>query len=375
MIRGSEELLDWYAEKGVHFQPALSGTLSLSHSNAFFLGGGKALVNSLYHHAETSGVEILYDAEATGLEITDGCFKSASINMNGETQTITAKTVVIASGGFQSNEAWMVEAWGDAAKNFLIRGTAYNTGTMLKALMDGGAATVSDPTQCHAVAIDARGPKYDGGIVTRLDCVCYSIVVNTLGKRFYDEGEDYWPKRYAIWGRLIAQQPEQRAYAIVDDKVTHQYMPSLFPPMTANSLTELAEIIGIEGAVLEQTVASFNAAVQAGDYDPDTLDGCRTMGLQPDKSNWALALDTPPYSAFPLSPGITFTYLGVQVDDQARVVFTDTGSAANIFAAGEVMAGNILGQGYCAGTGMAIGGVFGRLAGHNAGATSVGGSS
>ena len=126
-----------------------------------------------------------------------------------------AKTVIASSGGFQANIAWLKEGWGEAAENFLIRGTPYATGRVLKNLLGQGVASVGDPTQCHAVAIDGRAPKFDGGIVTRLDCVPFSIVVNKHAERFYDEGEDVWPKRYAIWGRLVAQQPDQVAYSII----------------------------------------------------------------------------------------------------------------------------------------------------------------
>ena len=126
--------------------------------------------------------------------------------------------MIVASGGFQSDIDWLTQAWGPAAKNFLIRGTPYNKGKVLKDLLDQGAKSVGDPTQCHAVAIDGRAPKFDGGIVTRLDCVPFSVVLNKDGLRFYDEGEDIWPKRYAIWGRLVAAEPDQVGYSIIDSK-------------------------------------------------------------------------------------------------------------------------------------------------------------
>ncbi len=136
-----------------------------------------------------------------------GCRRSARRAHSGDRQR-----VVLASGGFQADIDWLARAWGPAARNFLIRGTPYNRGVVLKDMLDQGAESVGDPTQCHAVAIDGRAPKFDGGIVTRLDCVPFSIVVNKDGERFYDEGEDVWPKRYAIWGRLVAAQPDQVGY-------------------------------------------------------------------------------------------------------------------------------------------------------------------
>jgi tricarballylate dehydrogenase len=225
---------------------------------------------------------------------------------------------------------------------------------------------VSDATQCHCVAIDARAPRFDGGIVTRVDAVSLGIVVNRNGERFYDEGEDFWPKRYAIWGRLVAAQPGQVGYAIIDAKPVGRFMPPVYPPIVARSIAELAGKLEISAEALERTVATFNAAVRPGTFDHTVLDDCRTENLDPPKTHWARPLDTPPYRAWPLRPGITFTYLGVAVDDNARMLMRDQKPAANIFAAGEIMAGNVLGNGYLAGIGMAIGTTFGRIAGEEA---------
>jgi tricarballylate dehydrogenase len=234
-------------------------------------------------------------------------------------------------------------------------------------MLDAGAAPIGDPAQCHAVAVDARSPKFDGGIVTRLDCVSLGIVVNRDGDRFYDEGEDFWPKRYAIWGRLVAQQPGQIAYVLLDSKVLGRFMPPVFPAITATSIREMAARLDLPAARLESTVDAYNAAVIPGRFDHGKLDDCRTRGLTPEKSHWAQTIDTPPFHLYPLRPGITFTYLGLEVDAHARVQMTTGTPAENIFAAGEIMAGNILGQGYVAGVGMTIGTVFGRIAGTEAG--------
>ena len=146
-------------------------------------------------------------------------FLSATVQRGGERHTVRAATFVAACGGFESNIEWLKQYWGPAADNFLIRGTPHNRGTVLKLLLDRGVQETGDPTQCHAVAIDARAPKYDGGIITRHDSVMFGIVVNKHAQRFYDEGEEIWPKRYAIWGRLVAQQPDQIAYIIFDASV------------------------------------------------------------------------------------------------------------------------------------------------------------
>jgi tricarballylate dehydrogenase len=237
---------------------------------------------------------------------------------------------------------------------------------VLRSLLDNGAEPVGDPKQCHAVAIDARAPKFDGGIVTRLDCVPLGIVVNQQGERFYDEGEDLWPKRYAIWGRLVAQQPGQIAWSIIDSKALGKFMPSVFPPVRGNTIRELAAGLGLAADALECTLNRFNQAVRPGRFDHEVLDDCHTCGLTPEKSHWARAIDAPPFLGYPLRPGITFTYLGVRVNSSAQVQMRGGHTARNIFAAGEIMAGNILSKGYLGGLGMLIGTVFGRLAGKEA---------
>jgi tricarballylate dehydrogenase len=366
-IRGTTEALPFLESCDVRFQPSLSGTLSLSRTNAFFLGGGKALVNAEYAIAERLGVDVLYDTEVTHLRLDEGLVREVVVTCRGFPATVRAKAVVAASGGFQANIEWLKQGWGEAAENFLIRGTPYAKGRVLRDLLDQGVASVGDPTQCHAVAIDGRAPKFDGGIVTRLDCVPFSVVVNRDGKRFYDEGEDVWPKRYAIWGRLVAQQPGQVAYAIMDRKSEKLFMPSVFPAIKADTIGGLAARLGLDPATVEATIAEFNAAVRpGGKFDSQRLDGCTTEGLAPPKTNWARRIDEPPFIGYPLRPGITFTYLGVKVDENARAQMEDGRPAGNLFAAGEIMAGSILGKGYLAGFGMAIGTAFGRIAGREA---------
>ena len=362
----STECVQRMTSLGARFQAALRGTLQLSRTNAFFLGGGTALMNSYYAGAAKAGIDVRYDAEVTGFAIRDGTFESVTLRSNGAAESVPAHAVVVAAGGFEANLDWLRDAWGDAARNFIVRGTPYNTGTVLRALLDASAAPVGDPRECHAVAIDGRSPKFDGGIVTRLDCVPLGIVVDRDAVRFYDEGEDAWPKRYAIWGKLVARAKDQIAYSIVDAKVRGLFMPSVYPAIEAPSIRELAARLELPAERLEATVAEFNRAVQPGSFDHSALDDCRTVGLSPDKTHWAQRLDTPPFAAYPLRPGITFTYLSVRVDAAARVLATGGAPFANVYAAGEIMAGNVLRKGYIAGIGMTIGTVFGRIAGESA---------
>ena len=365
-IRESEACYDWMLEQGCYFQESLSGTLSLSRTNAFFLGGGKALVNAYYNRLESLGVAIFYEATVLNVVIRDRKFDGVLVDLNGTQSYKRGRCVVLASGGFEADKDWLASAWGDAARNFLIRGTPYNTGEVLKGVLADGADQVGDPTQCHAVAIDGRAPEYDGGIVTRVDCVPFSIVVNQEGKRFYDEGEDVWPKRYAIWGRLVAKQPDQVAYAIIDSKSKDLFMPTVFSATVTERLDDMAQQLGLPEDEFLATVKDFNAACQEGDFLPTELDGLRTNGLTPQKTNWARPIDTQPFYGYELRPGVTFTYLGFRVGDDAKVSFGGVPST-NVWAAGEIMAGSILGEGYLAGFGMTIGTVFGRIAGEGAG--------
>ncbi|MEM8741178.1 MAG: FAD-dependent tricarballylate dehydrogenase TcuA [Pseudomonadota bacterium] len=368
VIRSSQDCLPWMEAHGVRFQPSLSGTLSLARTNAFFLGGGKGLVNAYYRTSTRLGVEARYGAAVTHLAMEDGRVTRVDFTENGVSNSIAPAAVVVASGGFQADLDWLARAWGPAARNFLIRGTPYNRGVVLADLLDQGVAQVGDPTQCHAVAIDGRAPQFDGGIVTRLDCVPFSIVVNNRAERFYDEGEDVWPKRYAIWGRLVAAQPDQVAYAIIDTKARELFMPSVFPPVEADTLAGLAHALGLPAGRLEATVAAFNTACgDAAGFAPTELDGVATTGLSPAKTNWARPIDQPPFLGYSLRPGVTFTYLGLRVDERAQCSIGNR-PVSNLWAAGETMAGSILGQGYLAGFGMTIGTVFGRIAGREAAA-------
>jgi len=368
MIHQSKDMLHWIVQQGVRFQPSLGGTLSLGRTNSFFLGGGRSMLNALYITAAALGVDVVYDAEVVDLDIDDGFFQAASVRHGGQVHRVQARALVAASGGFEANIPWMKEAWGEAAENFLVRGTPYNKGTVLRALLDKGVQAIGDPSQSHAVAIDARAPKFDGGIITRLDCVVFGIVVNKFAERFYDEGEDIWPKRYAIWGRLVAQQPDQIGYIIFDAPSLRMFMPSLYPAIGAPTIRELAGKLGLDPAALERTLGDFNAAVRPGTFDHTILDDCRTEGLTPPKTHWARKIERAPFYAYPVRPGITFTYLGTRVDRDARMQMASGKKAANMFAAGEIMAGNVLGRGYAAGMGMTIGSVFGRIAGEGAAA-------
>jgi tricarballylate dehydrogenase len=368
-IRESSTLPAWMSAHGVHWQQPLTGTLHLGRTNRWFLGGGKALLNTYYQTAARMGITVRYNALVEDLVIENNRFDAVRLKNENGGELIRARAVVVAAGGYEANIEWLKRHWGDAADNFIIRGTPYNDGTLLAALLKHGAKSIGDPKGFHAIGVDARAPKFDGGIVTRLDATPFGIVVNRDARRFYDEGEDIWPKRYAIWGTLIAAQPGQIAFCIVDSKTIDKFLPPMFKPYQAGSLAALAAQLQLDPIVFGDSIKEFNRAT-AGNAEVrmDRLDGACTRGITPAKSNWALAIDEPPYYGLPLRPGITFTYMGVAVDECARVVDQSGLAFQNVFAAGEIMSGNILTKGYLGGFGLTIGSVFGRLAGREAAA-------
>ena len=366
VIRASREAPAWMAGYGVRWQPAFRGTINLDRTNHFFLGGGKALLNVYYRALEERAVPVLYQTRVTAIDTDATGGFVVTLERGTETKHVRTRAFVAASGGYESNIEWLEREWGAAARQFIIRGTASNDGAVLQMLFDRGAQARGNPRGFHSIAVDARSPRYDGGIVTRVDSIPHGIVVNRRAQRFYDEGEMIWPKRYASWGRLIAEQDGQIAYSIFDAKTRGNFVPACFPPIEAPAIAELADALGLERDALIRTVSDYNAHTTDGTFDMSRLDGLATRDLTPPKSNWARTIDAAPFYAYPVRPGITFTYLGVKVDAQARVIGCDGQAMPGIFAAGEVMAGNLLTQGYLAGFGMTIGTVVGRIAGREA---------
>ncbi|MBO0803228.1 MAG: FAD-dependent tricarballylate dehydrogenase TcuA [Nocardiopsaceae bacterium] len=374
-VAESATLPAWMSEHGIRWQRPLAGTLHLGRTNRFFLGGGKALVNAYHRTAAGMGVATWYEATAEDLVMDGDRAVAVTVVAGGQRRRVPGRAFVCASGGFEANTDWLRRYWGDAADSFIIRGTRDNDGKVLAALLEAGAQKAGEERGFHAVAVDARAPRFDGGIATRLDSIPFSVVVNSAGRRFYDEGQEIWPKRYAIWGSNIAGQPGQIAYSLWDAKVSRLFLPPMYGPASAPDVPALASALGLDPEAVTRTVDEYNkAVVPGGRFDPGGLDECHTDGLDPPKSHWARPLDTPPYYGIAMRPGITFTYMGIAVTADARVRTAD-GAFENVFAAGEIMSGNILSTGYLAGFGMTIGGVWGRIAGRGAARVASGGTS
>ncbi len=258
VVDGSRSIGPWMTEHGARWQPALRGTLGLTRTNRFFLVVARRSSTPTTGPSPLTGVTVRYDTGLVDLEVDGDRCRAVVVEAGGQRERLEADAVVLAAGGFEANVDWLAKRWGPAAYNFAIRGTPFNDGAVLDRIFALGATTVADPTRFHAVAVDARGPRFDGGIVTRIDAIPAGIVVNCRGERFADEGEDIWPKRYASWGRRIALEEDQLAFAIIDHRRRGAIMPPVFAPHEAPTIAGLAGAIGVDPARLEATVGAFN---------------------------------------------------------------------------------------------------------------------
>ena len=356
----SASVVPWLGAQGVAFQPAGTGLLPVSRRTSFLLGGGKAMVNALYGTAERLGVAVGYGSRVSGLTLAGGRVSAVAVTGPAGVEQLWPRAVVLCSGGAQADRAAVRPVWGAAGEGFINRGTPYADGAVLGGLIAQGVATVGEAGACHLVAVDARSPAADGGIATRVLGIPHGIVVDRTGRRFHDEGGDAGPTRYAVWGRKVAEQPGQLAWLVLDSVGMRLVPAPLFPPLSAATLPALAGLAGLDAGVFGATAEAFNAAVR------DPGEAGFTVGITPGKSRFSRPLVVPPFRAIPIRPGITFTCQGVKVDAEGRVVMADGGVVGNLFAAGTVMAANVLGNGYLAGVGLTVGVVFGRMAGEAA---------
>lgn len=371
LVRKSTELADWLLDKGVRLE-RMTRRAQPSTRTAFLFGGGKAMVNSLYATAQSRGVTIDYEHDLIDLATdADGCH--ATIAHGSAVEHIAAKTIIVCSGGNQADLAWLRQERGDTARGLVVRGTPFATGTVLRRLLAQGMKPVGDSTRCHIVAVDARGPVCDGGIVTRIAAIPHGIVVDRSARRFADEADDLGKTHYARWGERIAACPDQKAWLIMDADGLAQCGPTAYAPIRADDIASLAAQLGLDPGALDDTVHRYNAATLNEAGKAPRLRA--THGLQPPKSHEALPLITPPFAAYPLRPGLTFAYLGLAVTSETRVLRADGTPAPRLFAAGTIMAANVLPDGYLAGLGLTIAGVFGRIAGEAAAREALGLSS
>ncbi len=358
LVHRSAELPGWLAGQGVPFQMAGDSALPPSRRTVFCFGGGMVMLNILYARAERLGVDVRYATSAAAIRLEGAHLRTLEVQDIWGRQPVQPRAVIVCSGGYQADPNRLRPYWGEAADRFIIRGVPQVRGEILFDLLDQGAAPVGEPGACHLVAVDARAPPVDGGIVTRVLGIPAGIVVDRTARRFADEAADLGQNRYSAWGRKVAECPGQAAHLLLDATAEAVVRPPLLTPLHATTIGGLAAAAGLDPAALAATVAAFNAAIPAG--------ATHTEGITPAKTRWARPILTPPFAAIPIRPGITFTCHGVKVDNTARVVMADGQAAANLFAAGMIMAPNILGTSYLAGAAVTIGAVFGRIAGAEA---------
>ena len=334
-------------------------------------GNGYGLVESLYPRLAERGVACRFETKATDF-LTDDNGRVCGVRAKTRTGYVNmlARAVVMATGGFQANTEMRVRYLGREASSLIVRGSKYNTGDGINMAMAIGGQSMGDWGGFHSAVMDARSEPVEAG-ETNINSYPYTLMVNRDGERFVDEGADFFDVTYVKYGKAILGQSGSIAYCLFDAKLAERELVYClhreFEPLHASSIARLAQNLGLPGDKLQATVDAYNAAVQPGDFDPETRDGKTTQGIQPPKSNWALPLDTPPYFAFPVTGGITFTLGGIKVDERARVIDTEDRAIAGLYAAGELI-GGLFYDNYPGGASLLRSLVFGRLAGQEAAA-------
>ncbi len=341
-------------------------------------GEGEGLVAAELEAYCRLGGEIRYRAECRELVTRDGRVEGVGFRCGRRSETLRCDAVVLGCGGFEASRdmrgRWLGERW----KIAKVRGTPHNTGAGLTMALDAGAALAGRTDGCHAVPMDRLMPDYGNlelPVIERKNyrklCYFLGVMLNANGERFVDEGENFRNYTYAQFGRAILEQPGSFAWQIFDAKVVpllydeYRFAHATF--VEADTLEALvSRLQDVEREAALGTLNDFNDAVDDGvAFDPTVLDGRRTHGLAPDKSNWANRLDTPPFHAYPVTCGITFTYAGVRIDMTGAVLDESGRRIPGLFACGE-MVGGIFYDGYPGGSGLTSGAVFGRLAGQSA---------
>ena len=382
LVTRSLETLVWMREKGVRFVP-IYGRQAFKVDGRFKFwggltveswGGGPGLVDSLTRIARDSGVEIWYRARALELLYDDVRVHGVKLRHAGRIETVSAGAVVLAAGGFEANPEWRARYLGPGWELAKVRGSRFNTGDGIRMALDIGAAPYGNWSGCHAVGWEANAPEFGDltvGDQFQKHSYPFGIMVNARGRRFLDEGADFRNYTYAKYGREILRQPGQFAWQVFDGKVRHllrdEYRIKQVTKVKADSLEKLANgMTGVDSGAFLDTVKDYNAAVdQSVSFDPNVKDGRRTNGLAIDKSNWANTLDTPPYEAYQVTCGITFTFGGLRIDGNAQVLDADLQPIEGLYAAGELV-GGLFYFNYPGGTGLTSGAVFGRIAGASA---------
>ncbi len=384
LITRSLETMIWMREKGVRFVP-MYGRQAFKIGEKFRFwggltveswGGGPGLVEGLYGIAAKHGITVMYGLRAIELLYDGKAVSGVRVRtLSGDYQNLNARAVVLASGGFEANAEWRTRYLGPGWDLAKVRGTRFNTGDGIRMALDIGAMSYGNWSGCHAVGWDMNAPEFGDlavGDNFQKHSYPFGIMINARGRRFVDEGADFRNYTYAIYGRRVLEQPGQFSWQVFDKKVTHllrdEYRIARVTRVRADTLEELAaKLEGVDPKAFLEEVKAYNAAVRTDvPFDPTVKDGRRTEGLAVPKSNWANVLDAPPYEAYGVTCGITFTFGGLRIDTEGRVLDTHETPIAGLYAAGELV-GGLFYFNYPGGTGLMSGSVFGRQSGGSAG--------
>jgi tricarballylate dehydrogenase len=384
LVTHSRGAMRWMQQNGVRFMP-IWGRQAYRIGGRFKFwggltveawGGGPGLVDTLYRLARAAGVEIEFGARATGLIADDDGVHGVRVKRGGRSGEIRARAVVLACGGFESDTEWRTRYLGPGWDLAKVRGTRFNTGDGLRMALEAGAAPFGNWSGCHAVAWDRNAPEVgDLAVGDGFQKHSYplGVMLNARGERFLDEGADFRNYTYAKYGRAILGQPGQFAWQVFDAKVApllrDEYRIKQATRVGAATLEELVgKLEDVDPAAALATLKAFNAAVMTGvPFDPNVKDGRGTAGLAIPKSNWANPIDQPPFEAFAVTCGVTFTFGGLKIDQGGRVIDAEGAAIPGLYAAGELV-GGLFYNNYPGGSGLMAGAVFGRIAGERAGA-------
>ena len=381
LVSQSYPTMKWLQEQGLRWILAYGRQAFRHEGRLRFWGGliveavgaGKGLIEQQFEILRRKNVEALYRTKADRL-LTDNAGRVTGLRVRGPEgyRDIGAGAVVLACGGFESNAEMRTRYLGPGWELAKVRGTQFNTGDGIRMALDIGAQSHGHWSGCHAVAWDMNAPAFGDRNIADLfqkHSYPFGLIVNVEGRRFVDEGADLRNYTYAKYGKEILNQPQRVAFQLFDQKTKHLLRDEYFIPQAsvveADTIEGLASGLGIDEGALARTVGEYNAAVQPGEYNPTALDGKRTEGIAPPKSNWALTLDEPPYMGYAVTCGLTFTFGGLKIDGQARVMDCEDGAIEGLYAAGE-LTGGLFYNNYPGGAGLMAGSVFGRIAGAEA---------
>ncbi len=369
LVASAPEAVDWLSERGVGWEKGFPHTATYRRRP---VGGGAGVLEALYAAAAERGVQFLYGTAARNLiqDVSGRVTGVRALGPQGYVDVLGRGGVVLACGGFQANVEMRARYLGGWAENLIVRGSRYNTGEGLQMAMDIGAQPAGQWGDYHSAVLDANSPRMEGG-VTAIYIYQLGVIVNRDGQRFLDEGEDFRDNTYVKFSKIMTQQPGGLCYCILDDQARRDSgwergVRTITPPHEADSIEELARLMGVPEATLVQTIADYNAAVDRGTpFEPDRKDGKAARGIEPPKSNWALPIEEPPYMAFAVTGGITFTFGGLRTDALARVIDTRDKIIPGLYAAGETQ-GEFFYNNYPGATSVLRGCVFGRIAARDA---------